>query len=125
MIQQDFHMPQVSPQDVARILGAMGQLMDQLHACDLALQDAVSDITSTAAGVPTDFSHLQHIDLVTQTHADLARFLPQLADCLVGHPVHQKKLAGALTLHSLQNLLLGLVSTTSEDEVEAGELSLF
>jgi|GEM_PF-2128961 len=121
-------MPSVSPQDVARILGAMGQLMEQLYSSDLALQDAVSDMTQKTTGAVSDFGHLQHIDLVTQTHADLARFLPQLADCLVGHPVEHEKLAGALTLHSLQNVLLGLASSNvvnTEEDVEAGELSLF
>ena len=120
-------MPSVGPQDVARILGAMGQLMEKLHSSDLALQDAVSVMTSQTKGAAPDFSQLQHIDLVTQTHADLARFLPQLADCLVGHPVHHGKLAGALTLHSLQNMLLGLAGSQDCDpeNVEAGELSLF
>ena len=31
MINEGFHMPSVGPEDVARILGAMGQLMGQLH----------------------------------------------------------------------------------------------
>lgn len=119
-------MPSVGPEDVARILGAMGQLMGQLHARDLALQDAVSDMTTRACEQGAGFADLQHIDLVTQTHADLARFLPQLADCLVGHPVHHRKLAHALTLHSLQNILLGLnTADDADDDTEAGELSLF
>ena len=121
-------MPSVSSGDVARILGAMGQLRERLHECDITLQDAVSDLTSRSDCLPTDFAHLQHIDLVTQTHADLARFLPQLADCLVGHPVQHGKLAGALTLHSLQNVLLGLngaADDAEEETLEAGELSLF
>ena len=113
----------VRPDDVARILCAMAQLMDQMHRRDLALQDAISDLTELAAPGADSLRHIQHIDLVTQTHGELARFLPQLADCLVGHPVHHQKLAGALTLHSLQNLLLGHGAET--DAVEAGELSLF
>ena len=123
MIQDDLHTLSVRPEDVARILSAMAQLMDQMHKRDLALQDAISDLTDLAAPIPESLRHIQHIDLVTQTHSELARFLPQLADCLVGHPVHHRKLAGALTLHSLQNLLLG--HRTEAETVEAGELSLF
>ncbi len=123
MIQDDLHTLSVGPEDVARILSAMAQLMDQMHQRDLALQDAISDLTDLTAPVSESLRHIQHIDLVTQTHGDLARFLPQLADCLVGHPVHHRKLAGALTLHSLQNLLLG--NSAEADAVEAGELSLF
>lgn len=122
MIEEDLHITSVGPEDVARILDAMGQLMDQLHERDLALQDAVSDMTAKCS----DMVDLQHIDRVTQTHADLARFLPQLAECLVGRAIDHGSLAGALTLHSLQYLLLGLAADADvEFQVEPGELALF
>ncbi|MEP5759451.1 MAG: hypothetical protein ABJ327_09175 [Litoreibacter sp.] len=48
--------------------------MRELHQQDLALQNAVSTLASSASSHGAQVVHIQHIDLVTQTHDDLARF---------------------------------------------------
>ncbi len=116
---------------VARIIGAIGQMMTDFHARDIAVQDAVSDITSKPTSSGMNMSDLQHIDLVTQTHADLARFLPLLAKSLRSGDVSEQSLTGSLTLRSLQDALLkGPLSGTEigvfgEGNETAGDMDLF
>lgn len=126
----DHHRPE-DTEFVARILGALGQMMVDFHSRDLAVQNAVSEITSTPTSSGMNMSDLQHIDLVTQTHADLARFLPLLAKSLRSGDVDEPDLKGSLTLRSLQDSLLkGPLSGTEigmfcEMDANAGDMDLF
>ena len=117
---------------VPRILGALAQLMRDYHDRDLALQNAVAGLTQMKESpVGINITDLQHLDLVTQTHGELAKFLPKLAQRLRDdNDVEDVCLAGTLTLRSLQDLLLGpagLIDAPPEkvDEVDPGECLLF
>jgi len=115
----------------ARIVGAIGQMMIDFHSRDLAVQNAVSEITSSPVSSGMNMSDLQHIDLVTQTHADLARFLPLLAKNLRSGALDEPDLKGSLTLRSLQDTLIkGPLSGTEigvfgETDANAGDMDLF
>ena len=125
--------PSTDPIDgeiAARILGALGQLMIDFHDRDLAVQNAISELTSLPNVGGLNVVDLQHIDLVTQTHADLAQFLPKLAECLRDDDFGQASLAGTLTLRSLRDVLLGAEPSTAADfetqeEESPGEMLLF
>ena len=109
----------------ARIIGALGQLMVDYHARDLAVQNAVSELTSSPTTTGLNLADLQHIDLVTQTHADLARFLPRLAEGLRSTGGADPSLAGSLTLRSLQDVLLNPAQDDAASQVDPGEMDLF
>lgn len=113
----------VETSDVAVVLGAMADLMERFHESDMALQSALSVLASRARATP-DMVDLQHVDLLTQTHCDLARLLPELAACLKGRPTEMAHLKSKLTLRSLQDALLE-GEQDREDRPEPGELSLF
>ena len=123
----------IDPDDsefLARIVGALGQLMVDFHHRDLAVQNAVSDMTSTPGAQGFHLTDLQHIDLVTQTHADLARFLPRLAQGLRENSLSETGLANTLTLRSLQDSLLraplaGDVEHVIDDQTDPGDMDLF
>ena len=108
--------------DVAQILGATATLMESFHQSDLAMQDALSTLAAHARVAP-DMVDLQHADLLTQTHADLAKLLGALSQLLGGDAITLTDLRGTLTLHSLQDALLEPHAET--DAIEHGELSLF
>ena len=116
--------PDTTKGDVASVLSALGQLMQDLRQQDLALQNAVSQLASNTTEVSDELIHIQHIDLITQTHEDLARFLPELAACLERTEFDHQKLAQKLRLRSLQEQLLG-----QEDDADAsappGDVSFF
>ncbi|MEO9824452.1 MAG: hypothetical protein ABJF50_08560 [Paracoccaceae bacterium] len=99
--------------------------MRELHQQDLALQNAVSTLASSASSHGAQVVHIQHIDLVTQTHDDLARFLPELASCLTETKFDHTKLAEILRLQSLRDQLLNTQDSSPKDAVTSGELSLF
>lgn len=99
--------------------------MRELHQQDLALQNAVSKLAASASSHGAQVLHIQHIDLVTQTHDDLARFLPELASCLTETNFDENKLAEILRLQSLRDQLLSPQDATAEANVPSGELSLF
>ena len=112
----------VEPDDVADILENLASLMGAFHKSDLAVQNALSSVTGASTAGPNMFE-LQHIDLITQSHQDLAELLAVLAACTRGRPTRKSELASALTLHSLKDNLLN--PHHAREEVEAGELSLF
>jgi hypothetical protein len=112
----------VEPDDLADILENMASLMASFHKSDLAVQDALSAITTSAMTGPNMFE-LQHVDLITQSHQDLSELLAVLAACARGRRMRRSDLAEALTLHSLKDTLLS--PHHSREEVKAGELSLF
>ncbi len=114
----------------ARVVGALGQLMIDFHHRDLAVQNAVSEMTCSTQGNGLHVTDLQHIDLVTQTHADLARFLPKLAQGLRENDITEKGLANTMTLRSLQDALLrvplaGELEHVVDDQVDPGDMELF
>ena len=109
--------------DVAAVLSCLAALMATFKESDLALQTALSSLTQNTGSHPNMFQ-LQHIDLLTQTHCDLANMLPILAACLRGEQISREDLRSGLTLRSLQDALID-PSRDGEDLVEAGEISLF
>lgn len=114
----------------ARIIGALGQLMVDFHHRDLAVQNAISEMTSSPDSRGLHLTDLQHIDLVTQTHADLARFLPKLALGIRVNDIEEHSLATTMTLRSLQDALLraplsGKTDHIVDDEIDAGDMDLF
>ncbi len=113
---------QVKPKDVAEILRAMAELMTDLRQQDLALQDALSSISARARLVP-EMGCLQHVDLVTQTHDDLASLLVILSDALDGESVNSDELKRSLSLRSLQDSLID--RDASAQNVAPGDLALF
>jgi hypothetical protein len=122
-------LPSANAEFAARIIGARGQLMTDFHDRDIAVQTAVSDMTSTAEGHGLNFSDLQHIDLVTQVHEDLARFLPKLAQGLREGDLVENSLASTMTLRSLQDALLrGPVANAHpdlEECLDSGDVDFF
>ena len=113
----------VDAEDVADILLSLATLMEAFHQSDIALQGALSNLSSGTAP-STEVLKLQHIDLITQTHCDLARLLPILAASARGAPIQAADLKSALTLRSLQDSLID-GSAESAEEIAAGEVSLF
>ncbi len=105
--------------------------MSDFHSRDLAVQNAVSEMTCTPDSSGLHLTDLQHIDLVTQTHADLARFLNGLAEGIREDTLAEDILAGTLTLRSLQDALLGAPDNESTsaaskaDDTDPGEMLLF
>ncbi len=112
----------ISPTDVADILDNIANLMASFHSSDVALQNALSGLTKGMEG-PTAMHELQHIDLLTQVHADLAKMLPVVAGSLRSTPTNKRNLLAALTLRSLQETLVEPES--AGEKPAAGELSLF
>ena len=112
----------VDHEAAAEVLRNIAAMMATFHSRDVALQDALSNMTRMS-GETGAMHELQHIDMLTQTHEDLAKLLPVLADCVRGTPTHLNQLKAALTLRSLQDKLLD----TNSDEAppDTGELSLF
>ncbi len=87
-------------------------------------------MTSSPGGSGLHLTDLQHIDLVTQTHADLARFLPKLAQGLREADLVENNLASTMTLRSLQDALLraplnGDVEHVVDDQIDPGDMDLF
>lgn len=113
-----------TPESIADVLAALGTLMRSLHRQDLALQNAVSELAVYAPKDGAQVAHIQHIDLITQTHDDLSRFLPQLATALTETNFDEEKLAKMLRLQSLRDQLLN-PNEPSKQDVSSGELSLF
>lgn len=113
-----------TPHTVADILAALGDLMQGLHKQDLVLQDAVSKLAASSK-IGAEVAPIQHIDLITQTHDDLSRFLPILAEALSQSNFDEEKLAKILRLQSLRDTLLKKDASTAISERESGELSLF
>ena len=120
-----------STEFTARIIGAVGQLMSDFHARDLAVQNAISAMTCSSDTAGLNMTDLQHIDLITQTHADLAKFLTRLAQGLRDNDLVDTTLAGTLTLRSLQDTLLASPDADiagepgAEDQQDPGEMLLF
>lgn len=114
-----------TPEHVADVIAALGNLMRGLHAQDLALQNAVSRLAVHAPQQGAEVAHIQHIDLVTQTHEDLSRFLPQLAVALENTDFDAQRLAKMLRLQSLRDQLLNPSAGQETPEVSSGDLSLF
>ena len=112
----DFH-----SNDVADVLVAMAELMSNFREHDLALQDALSSISARARSTP-EMGNLQHVDLITQTHGDLAKLLPKLASILDGETIDRDTLKDALTLRSLKDTL---IDRAEASDTVSGELSLF
>ena len=115
--------PARAAHEVAGVLAALGELMKELRDQDLALQNAVSELASKTAADGEQLVHIQHIDLITQTHEDLARFLPELAACLESTKFDQGKLTQKLRLQSLKDQLLD--SEVNQRSTSSGDLSLF
>ena len=120
-----------SAEVAARIIGAVGQLMSDFHVRDLAVQNAISEMTCSPDTAGLNMTDLQHIDLVTQTHADLAKFLARLAQSIRERDITEATLAGTLTLRSLQDTLLagpemGAGETSdAQDHSDPGDMLLF
>lgn len=112
---------EVSASDVAEVLSSMAELMSTFRQHDLALQDALSSISARARATP-EMGNLQHVDLITQTHNDLASLLPKLAAILNGEDLGKDALRHTLTLRSLQDLL---IDGADEQTIQTGELALF
>lgn len=108
--------------DVATILTRISGLLKAFHESDLALQDALSALASQARS-SHEIIDLQHVDLVTQTHADLAALLAELGICLSGRPRGRSQLKRAMTLRSLQDSLIE--ATDDGDDTVPGDLALF
>ncbi|NNE89889.1 MAG: hypothetical protein HKN27_17610 [Silicimonas sp.] len=117
--------PQDTSGEVAGVLSALGQLMRDLRAQDLALQDAVSKLAAATSKAGKEVVHIQHVDLITQTHDDLARFLPELAACLEHTDFDQEKLAQKLRLQSLKDQLLVRGSDPDDTANAPGDVSFF
>ncbi|MEO0917487.1 MAG: hypothetical protein AAFY31_10980 [Pseudomonadota bacterium] len=113
----------VTPEDVAEILENVGALMEGFRKSDLALQNALSSLTPLSGAAPNLFE-LQHVDLITQSHADLGRLLPVLAKALSGQRISRADLHRTLTLRSLQDSLIDSKAEAASG-FEPGELSLF
>ncbi len=109
--------------DVADVLTCLAGLMATFRESDLALQGALSTLTRETSNNPNMFQ-LQHIDLLTQTHCDLARMLPILASSLRGEQITREDLRSGLTLRSLRDALID-TADQPDHVIEAGELSLF
>ncbi len=112
----------VDSEVAADIIGNLGELLATFHESDLALQSALSTLSSRPER-PTVIYDLQHIDLITQVHADLAKMLPVLAKSLQDMPATRHDLRAALTLRSLQDALID--PGQSSEAPTAGDLSLF
>lgn len=114
-----------TPEHVADVLAALGELMHDLHLQDLALQTAVSRLAAAAQNSGHEITHIQHIDLVTQTHEDLAAFLPELATALEQTEFDKDRLAKRLRLQSLRDQLLRSETSDDDTATPSGDLSLF
>lgn len=109
-------------EDIAEVLENIAALMEELHRSDEALQHALSSFANGDETAPTLFE-LQHVDLLTQSHFDIAKLSRVLADWAKGGVVTRDTLRASLTLRSLQDKLIDAREDTSDSS--AGELSLF
>lgn len=99
------HRSELQPNDLVDILEATAALLMSFHHSDVALQNALSTLAARARATP-EMVDLQHVDLVTQAHSDLARLMSELAACLAGRPTRIEDLKSALTLRSLRESLI-------------------
>ncbi len=98
--------------------------MERLHDADLQLQEALSTLAIRAKSVP-EVGCLQHVDLLTQTHCDLARLLAVLASSMNSNSVERDALKASLSLKSLQDTLFDGDERQEDDPQEAGDMVLF
>ena len=122
-MQEELRSDPLEPFELATMLEAIAALLVSFHRSDIALQEALSILAAHARATP-DMVDLQHVDLVTQTHSDLAKLLNELANCMSGRPTSREDLKSVLTLRSLQDSLIE-PSTTTEAGPASGELALF
>ena len=101
----------------------MSDLLDKLHASDLMLQEALSTLT-IRANSSRDIVSLQHVDLITQTHSDLAKLLSVLAASLEDGTLDRDALWSSLELHSLKSSLLNANDPAEDRGPQAGEMHL-
>ena len=113
----------LEPSEIAPMLEAIAALLVSFHRSDIALQAALSSLAKHASATP-DMVDLQHADLVTQTHSDLAKLLNELAGCISGHSVSREDLKSVMTLRSLQDSLIE-PSALSDSAPLPGEVALF
>lgn len=110
--------------EIAGVLMRTAELLKTFHLSDLALQNSLSTLAERASATP-DMVDLQHVDLVTQTHSDLAGLLSELAAGLAGRGTDRDRLKSALVLRSLRDALIEPHALAGAEATEPGELSLF
>ncbi|MDJ0640792.1 MAG: hypothetical protein QNJ20_18390 [Paracoccaceae bacterium] len=108
--------------EVAKVLAAIADLMESVHEDDLMLQTALSKIAPHVRS-NSEMIDLQHVDLLTQLHKDIAAALRALADVEINTQIPKGTLRSKLTLRSFQDALLDGGATTKPQD--SGELSLF
>lgn len=116
-------MPQRPGTSAADVLLAIGRLMDDCHREALALQEAISLSLPMDAADLSRLETYQHLDHVTQVHADLGRLLPELSRALEDDARRVDHLAGTLRLISLRDRLFGTADARAAPP--SGEVSFF
>ena len=107
---------------VGDVLARLSTLMGSFHERDMALQDALANLSPNAA-TPSHLTDLQHVDLLTQSHCDLSNLLKLLSEWAHGKPTFVIDLQDALTLRSLQDKLI--TATPAVPAKTAGDVSFF
>ena len=109
--------------DVADILETLGETFASVHQEDVALQAAICVLVSNNEGALRFSKDLQHLDLITQLHADMARVLDVFVRQIHNGKIVQQELLEVLSLQSLRDCFEG--KPTARSRQNPGDMTIF
>lgn len=98
---------------LGNVLFRLSGILEDLHLSTVKLQDRIGTFGSVNALKPDDITTLQSLDIVTQTQADLAMVLAEMAQNVPEVPVNEDLLRGALKLGRVRDALVNPATDTS------------
>lgn len=107
--------PAAPPETVADVLQRLSILMEQMQDRDIRLQTTISEISKERTLATDEIEALQYLDLSTQIHGDLQRFLTRLSGDVGNGSLNHETLSATLKLGSLKK---GLLSCRSGGETD-------
>ena len=107
--------------EAAKFIATLGDVFASIHQEDIALQAAICVLVSNSESALQHTKDLQHVDLITQFHANMSRLLPVLAQQLEKSEFSREALLEELNLQSLRDCFAQHGESSISDN--AGELT--
>ena len=89
--------------EAAQFIATLGDVFASIHQEDIALQADICVLVSNSESALQHTKDLQHVDLITQFHANMSRLLPVLAKQLEKNEFSREALLEELNLQSLKD----------------------
>ena len=107
--------------EAAKFIATLGDVFASIYQDDIALQAAICVSVSNSESALQHTKDLQHVDLITQFHANMSRLLPVLAQQLEKSEFSREALLEELNLQSLRDCFAQHGESSISDN--AGELT--